>query len=122
MALTHNSLGPPVYIPAVAGAVITNAAGRKTTVRGLILFNGNTQTETVKLYFVPNSAGEPGVAVDAGSVGGNQWFEMPLQAKEPLMVEIVGPGLVLDGTNDTIQAATTTASKVTLTPVGDYET
>lgn len=114
--LTHTSLGPTAFIPSTTGSLYANPSGEKTFVRALLLFNGNTTTEVVQIYNVPNSGGS------LGTVGAdNAILYLSLLAKETLNYEIPGPGIILQGHNDSIQGQTTTASKVTVTLIGDID-
>jgi hypothetical protein len=115
MALARTRLADIAYIASSAGSIFSNASSTKTYIRAITLFNGNTTTETVKLYNVPDSAGSVGTA----GVG-NQFAEIALQAKETLTLEWVYP-IVLKDTNDSLQAVTTTASKVTVMLHGDTD-
>jgi hypothetical protein len=108
MALTFDRLADIQYVASSAGALITNGSGEKRYIRGITLFNGNTTPETVKLYNVPDNALAVGTAGAA-----NQFFEQELAAKETLILEWTYP-ITLEHENDTIQGATTTASKVTV--------
>lgn len=103
------------YVSDSAGAIYTNAASTKTYIKSLILFNGNTTSETVKLYNVPDSAGSVGTAGVS-----NQFAEIELAAGETLMFDMPYPITIIDE-NDTIQAVTDTASKVTVQVLGDKD-
>jgi hypothetical protein len=103
------------YVASTAGAIYTNPASTKTYIKSFVLFNGNTSAETVKLYNVPDSAGSVGTA----GVG-NQFAELVLGVGETLMFDLPYPITVIDE-NDTIQAVTTTASKVTVQILGDLD-
>lgn len=101
------------YVGSSAGSIYDNPASTSTLVTGLTLFNGNTTTETVKLYNVPASAGALGAAGAA-----NQFAEIALAPKDTLIFEVPF-GLMLTATHDSLQASTTTASKVTVMVHGD---
>lgn len=103
------------YVANSAGAIYTNAASTITYIKSLVLFNVNTSTETVKLYNVPNNGASVGTAGDS-----NQFAEISLAAKETLMFDLPYPITLIDE-NDTIQAVTTTASKVTVQILGDKD-
>lgn len=103
------------YIASSAGAIYTNASSTKTYIKSLVLFNGNSSTETVKLYNVPDSGGSVGTA----GVG-NQFAEISLAALETLMFDMPYPITLIDE-NDTLQASTTTSSKVTVQILGDKD-
>lgn len=115
MARQYTRLADIQYISNSAAAIYTNAASTKTYVKSLILFNGNTTAETVKLYNVPNSG------ASAGTAGvSNQFAEIVLGTLETLMFDMPYPITIIDE-NDTIQASTTTASKVTVQILGDKD-
>lgn len=115
MSLLRTKLADPAYVGSSPGAVVTNAAGEKTYVRSLWLFNANTTTETVKGYMVPDNSSSVGTAAQT-----NQLFEEEIPAKQWLEVEPKHPWVLTD-TNDTIQAEATTASKVVVVPSGDID-
>ena len=115
MARLFTRLTDIQYIASTAGAIYTNAASTTSYIKSLVLFNGNTSTETVKLYNVPNNGASVGTAGDA-----NQFAEISLAAKETLMFDLPYPITITDE-NDTIQAVTTTASKVTVQVLGDKD-
>jgi len=75
----------------------------------------NTVTETVALYNVPDSAGSVGNAAN-----GNKFASISLLSNETLFLDLAYP-IVLTDTNDSIQATTTTASKVTVQVLGDKD-
>lgn len=115
MARQFTRLADIQYVSSSAAAIYTNAASTKTYIKSLLLFNGNTTSETVKLYNVPNSG------ASAGTAGvSNQFAEIVLAAGETLMFDLPYPITIID-TNDTIQASTTTASKVTVQLLGDTD-
>jgi hypothetical protein len=118
MALQNAKLADAQYIPAAAGSIYANPSGVKSYLKGLILFNGNTTAETVKIYIVPDAAAALGVAGVA-----NQVAEISVTAKETVFfpLNVDGMPVVLTDQNDSIQASTTTASKVTVWPIGDKE-
>jgi hypothetical protein len=118
MALQHAKLADIQYIAATAGSIYTNPAATKSYIKGLIIFNGNTTSETVLLYAVPNSGGSLGTAGVS-----NQVAALLIVANDTVFFpfNVDGAPTVLDGTNDSIQAVTTTASKVTCLVIGDKE-
>lgn len=117
MALQRVKLADIQYIAATtAASIYSNPSSTKTLVTGLILFNGNTTTETVKLYVVPDSGGSVGTAGVS-----NQVMQLTLTTMDTLFVEFPF-GVMLTDTNDSIQASTTTASKVTVIVTGDQIT
>lgn len=115
MALQRTKLADIQFISTSAGPVYTNPAESKTYIRGIIIFNGNTISETVKLYNVPDDNGNVGIASTS-----NQFMNTILQASQTLFVEI--PYVItLTDTNETIQASTSSSSKVTIQILGDKE-
>jgi hypothetical protein len=100
------------YIASSAGAILTNTT--TTEIKGFVIHNTNTTAETVKLYNVANSGGSVGTASTA-----NKFFERSIAANETYIFDVPYP-ITLRANNDTIQAVTTTASKVTVQVVGRY--
>lgn len=113
MALARAKLADPQYVPAAAGSLYANPSSSKTLVVGLTLFNGNTTVETVKVYVVPDSAAALGTA-DAS----NQVLELEIEAKDTVFAAFPF-GVMLVDENDSVQAATNTASKVVALVHGD---
>jgi hypothetical protein len=109
MAITRGKLADIQYVASSAGSIYANPGSTKTFISGFTLFNGNTTAETVKLYCVPDSGGSLGTASTA-----NQFLEISLATLETFVFEVPSDGIVLSDTNDSIQAVTTTASKVTI--------
>jgi hypothetical protein len=56
MARQYTRLADIQYVPSSAGTVYTNPASTKSYVKSLVLFNGNSTTETIKLHNVPNTS------------------------------------------------------------------
>ena len=115
MARQYTRLADIQYVASSAGSIYSNPASTKTYIKSLILFNGNTSAETVKLYNVPDSAGSVGTAGVS-----NQFAEIVLGAAETLMFDMPYPVTLLDE-NDSLQAVTTTGSKVTVQILGDKD-
>lgn len=115
MALQRTKLADIAYIASTAGSIYANPASTKTYVRGFTIHNDNSTAETVKLYYVADSAGSLGTAATS-----NKFLEVSLAAKDTLFLE-VPYSIVLTDTNDSIQAVTTTASKVTVIVHGDKD-
>jgi hypothetical protein len=115
MTLQRAKLGDIAYVGSSVGSIYANAAGVKTFIKGLMLHNTNTTAETVKVYVVPDSSGALGTAG-----AGNRVLNVALPANDTLLVEFPC-ALVLSDQNDSLQAETTTASKVTVTVLGDKE-
>ncbi len=115
MTLQHVTLAFPAYIPSTVGSIYANPAATKSYVRGLLIYNSNTTTETVDIHFVPDSAGSLGTADVT-----NRCFRLNIAADETLLIELVFP-FVLTDENDAVFAKTTTSSKVNIVPLGDIE-
>lgn len=112
MAFAYAALKEIGYIPAAAAAVFTNPAAKTSYARLFIIHNGNTTAEVVKLYAVPN-----GGSAD----GSNKFYEETLAAGATRIFDLAAPGLIIPDEGDTIQAETTTASKVTIQIMGGQE-
>lgn len=115
MALQRTKLGDIAFIATTAGSIYANPASTKTVIKGLILHNTNSTTETVRVHVVPDSAGALGTAAD-----GNRILNVSLPANDTLLVEFPY-AVTLTDANDSLQAATTTASKVTVIVLGDKD-
>jgi hypothetical protein len=111
--LQRAKLGDIAYVGSTAASIYANAASTITLVVGISLHNTNTTAEVVQVYNVPDSGGSLGTAGN-----GNRFLKVTLQADESLFVEIPY-GIILTDTNDSLQAVTTTASKVTVMVHGD---
>lgn len=107
MAVTFET-NDAAYLGTSAAAIYTNASGETSFVKSITLHNTNTSTETVEIYFVPDSGGAVGTAGVS-----NQCYKLSVLSNETVQIEFPGPGIVLKGTNDTVQGKTTTSSKVT---------
>lgn len=115
MALNRTKLADIQTVAAAAGSVYSNPASTKTYIRGIVLHNTNSTTETVQIYNVPDSSGALGAAA-----AGNKFLKVSLIADETIFLDLTYP-IVLTDTNDSLQAVTTTASKVTLQLLGDKD-
>ena len=116
MAFAYDRLTEITYVAAAAGTVFTNPAAQTTYVRLIVIHNTNATAETVDLWNVPDNAGAVGTASDA-----NKFWQESVAADATTMIEFPVPGLVLESENDTIQAKTTTGSKVTIQIFGGKE-
>lgn len=115
MALQRTKLADIAFVAATAGSIYANPAATKTIIKGLMLHNTNSGPEVVKVYVVPDSAGALGTAV-----AGHLILNVSLPSNDTLMVEFPY-ALTLTDTNDSLQASTTTASKVTVMVLGDKD-
>lgn len=118
MAYTHGRLVSSgiTTISDSVGAVVTNDSGETTYIRLIVIHNTNTTAETVLLHYVPDNAAAVGTAADA-----NKIWEKSVTADETIYIEFPAQGIVMSDTNDTIQAVTDTASKVTIMAFGGTE-
>jgi hypothetical protein len=115
MAYDHSRLIEITTIANSAAAVYTHSSGT-AYLRQLIVHNGNTTAEAVKLYQVPNNGGSAGTA---GTT--NIFYSKSLVPNETVTFDFGTPGMMFKDANDTLQASTTTASKVTIQGYGGAE-
>ena len=115
MAFDYSRLAEITTIANSAGNIYHHASGT-AYIRLIIIHNGNTTSEVVKLYMVPNNGGADGTA---GAT--NIFFNQNVIPNETLFIEIKEPGLMFLDAHDTLQAVTTTASKVTIQVYGGTE-
>jgi hypothetical protein len=115
MARLYTRLADPQFIPSTVGSVYANPSASKTYISGYILFNTNTTSETVRIHNVPNNGAIIGTASDA-----TQMDEVVLTTKTQLIRTFPYPITQID-LNDSIQAVTTTASRVTIQLLGDRD-
>jgi hypothetical protein len=118
MTLQRTKLANIQFIGTTAAPLYTNLAGTKSYLKGVILFNSNSLTEVVRLYVPPDIAGNVGTA-DAST----QIAQIGLLPNETVFfpLNMDGQPLVMINPNETFQASTTTASKVTALILGDKE-
>ena len=117
MAISYDRLTEITTVASSAGSVYANPASTTTYVTLIVLHNTNTTAESVELWNVPDNAASLGTAADA-----NKFWADDLAANETVFLEIPKVGLVLEDQNDSIQAATDTASKVTVMIFGRKDT
>ena len=114
----HKKLCQPQFAPITnAGALVTNAAGEKTSIRLVVLANRTESAVTVVVYHVPGNAGATQAASDVHGL-----HEEILLAKQSREFEWAGQGLYLDGTCDTLQVKASTANAVACHVFGGRET
>ena len=116
MALTHGRLAEIAEVAAAAAAVVTNAASEKTYVRFIHLHSNHATQQAVEIHLVPDSGGSVGTAADANKIA-----HVVLDEDERATIELPASGLVMEDTNDTLQAVTTTANAVTIYVGGDID-
>lgn len=113
MAITRGKLADIQYIASSAGSVYANGAATKTFIGGIVLHNTNTTNEVVEIYNVPDSGGSLGTATSA-----HRFIKVTLTPDQTWVWRAPADGVCLSDTNDSIQADTTTASKVTIQLLG----
>lgn len=116
MAFAYGRLTEITTIDTSAGAVYTNPASTTSYIRLIVIHNTYTSAEAVSLYIVPDNAGAAGTAGNT-----NKMYYESVPANDTRILEFPAPGLMLVDTNDTIQASTTTASRVTIQIYGATE-
>lgn len=118
MAFDYARLAEIDTIGDTVGAIVTNAVGKKTYIRHIIIHNTNSTTETINLHTVPDNAEAVGTAADI-----NRWVSESILAGTTWEWNCGAgsPGIILEDTNDTLQASTDTASKVTIQVYGGIE-
>ena len=108
-----------LFVPSgTAGTLYVNPATTKTYIKGFVLFNNNTTTETVNLYLVEDNVGAL-ETVDAATKP-QQFVRQELASGETFYVELNYP-VVLEDENDAIYGLTDTSNKVTCILIGDKE-
>lgn len=117
MAFSYDRLTEITTVAASsAAAVYTNAASTTAYIRLITMHNTNSSAETVLIYNVPDSSGSVGTAAAA-----NRIYKQTISADDTVTWAFDVPGMVLKSTNDTIQAVTSTAAKVTIQVFGGKE-
>ena len=116
MAFAYDRLTEIEYIAGAAAAHITNAATKTTYVRLIVLHNTHSSGLEVTMYNVPDSSESAGTAAAA-----NQFYKDTIVSEDTITMEFPAPGLILEDTNDTIQAVCGTADKVTIQAYGGVE-
>lgn len=109
MAIVRGKLAEIQTIPSTVGSIYANPASTKTFISGFTVHNTNTTSETVEIHCVPDSTGSLGTAALTNRI----WKET-LAADETAVFSAPPDGIPLEDENDSIQAKTTTASKVTI--------
>jgi len=116
MSFDYKRLTEITTIADTVAAVYTNPSATKTYVRLIVIHNGNSSTEDVLLYNVPDNAASVGTAGDT-----NVFYAETVVVNGTTILDFGTPGLILTDENDTIQADTETASKVTIQIMGGTE-
>jgi len=116
MSFDYSRLCEITTVASTVGSVYTNPSSTKSYIRLIILHNTSSTSETVVLYNVPDSGGSLGTAGDT-----NKFYYESITANSTSIIDLGTPGLILQDTNDSIQAVTTTASKVTIQIMGGTE-
>jgi hypothetical protein len=115
MALQNTRLTELAFIASSVASVYANPSSTKSLVKGLMLHNTNTTSETINVHWVPDASGSLGTAA-----AGNRFLSIVLSTNETLFVEFPFC-IVMTDTNEAIFASTTTASKVTIAVIGDKD-
>lgn len=115
MSLQRTRLTEVAFLSNAAASVYANPADTKSFVRGILLHNTNSTTETVTIHWVPDTAAALGTAA-----AGNRIFKADLVANETLMWELPFALVLLDE-NEAIFGLSTTANKVTIAILGDKD-
>ena len=116
MAFAYKRVLEITTLPVAAASVYANPAATTTYIRGIILNNGNTVAEAVKLYNVPDNAGAVGTAAVT-----NEIYSENMAVGVTTILEFEIPGIMLTDTNDSIQGVSTNANKVTIQILGATE-
>ena len=116
MAVTWKWLNKTnLTISGTAEAIVTNPALTKTFIPAVVIHNTHSSTVAVTLYAVPNATGSVGTAAD-----GNEIFKATLAVDETYT--LTDMKVILDATNDTLQAVAGTADVVTIFVMGAWQT
>ena len=117
--LTYNGKNIQFVPTGTAAPIYVNSASTLTNIKGFILFNGNTTTETVNLYYVEDNVG----ALDTLDIANKpqQFIRQELASGETFYVELNYP-IVLTDTNDAVFGLTDSSQVVTVILIGDKET
>lgn len=110
----YTSLGAVQYLPSSSGSLYDNASSTTTYIKGILLHNANTTTETIEINDVPNSGGSLGTA---GAT--NLILKETLTPDQTKIFEFPATGIVLLAQHDSLQGKTSTGSKVTCKLFGD---
>ena len=109
MAIVRGKLADIQTISNTTGVIYANATGEDTFIGGVTLHNTNTTTETVQVFNVPDNSGSVGTAAIT-----HRFICVDLAANATISYPFPGDGIPLTDTNDSIQASSTTAGKVTI--------
>ena len=117
MSMTFKMLNRTTgQIPSSAGAIVTNnLSGRTTYINSIVLTNTHTAAVTVNLYVVPNSAGSVGTAATANKILNT--YSLAVNKTVPINDLII----IMDGTNDTLQADCTVNNVVNIRCFGGVQ-
>ena len=116
--LTYNNKNIQFVPNTTAAPIYVNPATTKTYLKGFVIFNGATTTETVNLYYLEDNVG----ALDTLDIASKpqQFLRQELASGETFYVELNYP-VVLEDENDAIYGLTDTSNKVTCILIGDKE-
>lgn len=112
--LNRTTTQVPITTPAT---FVTNGVSGKTTyITSISLCNVHTSAVTIDLYIVPNNAGAVGTAAGTNKV----LDTYSLNAHETVFFN--DHVIILDGTNDTLQAVASVDAKINLRAYGVVQT
>ena len=89
------------------GTLYTVPSLTKTLIKDIMACNTSTEIKYLSLYAVPNSLGSVGTAGVSNAI----FYNTPISANDVVSVSV---SLILDSSNDTIQANTSTSIAITL--------
>jgi hypothetical protein len=101
MAFDYELLAEMSQITTTTGILYTHSTGSKSYVRTFMMHNSSDASIDVELYKVPDNGGAVGVASTA-----NRFYKDSIVSEDTVFIEIPVPGMLMTGTNDTIQGYT----------------
>lgn len=102
-----------------ADTIVTNPTATDTLITSIVLHNTHTSAVTVTLCHVEDSTGS--VGTDAVT---NEFFQQSIAASDTVFLSAKGGDaiIILEDTNDTLQAYASTADKVNIFVYGAQKT
>ena len=112
--MTAKTLAAPAMVGTGVGAttLITNPASTTTYIRSIVIHNSDNATRDVEIWLVPNG----GSAQDS-----NRLYLQPVDAEDTVFLSFEPPGVVMSTAGDTLQAAASVGSVVTISAYGFEE-
>lgn len=89
------------------GTLYTVPSATKALIKDIMACNTSTEIKYLSLYSVPASSGAVGTAGSSNAI----FYNTPISANDVVSVSV---SLILDSSNDTIQANTSTSIAITL--------